>query len=247
MSHADQIRFFDLAVAAFPAHFAGRVIDIGALDVNGGPHERMQPREYIGVDLAEGPNISLINRGEDVDLPSSSFDVAMSSECFEHNPAWMATLHNMVRMTRPSGLVVFTCATTGRPEHGTTRSDDGYGAPLAVAAGQEHYANVTPREVRAATADGRLAASFTIVNDRMFDLYFAGIRAPASAADRFALLELEKQAKNTFVERRSFPSTGEFIAARGRRYVAIAVGDRMLEFMRRRRSARQRACGDERR
>lgn len=241
MSHADQIRFFDLAVATFPEHFAGRVLDIGALDINGGPHERMQPREYIGVDLAAGPNVTLIGRGEDVELPSGSFDVTMSSECFEHNPAWMATLHNMIRMTRPSGLVVFTCATRGRPEHGTSRSDAGFGAPLAVAAGQEHYANVTPREVRTVIADGRIARSFTVVNDRMFDLYFAGLREPATASDLARLAELEASVKATFVDRRSFPSTRAFAAARARRYVATVVGDPALEVVRRRRLARQHA------
>ena len=49
---------------------------------------------------------------------------------------------NMVRLLRPGGLFILTCAAPGRKEHGTSRSDT-WGSPLTVAAGQEHYENLT--------------------------------------------------------------------------------------------------------
>jgi SAM-dependent methyltransferase len=183
VAHPDQLAFFGLVAAAFPQHVAGSVLDIGSLDINGGPHTLIHPREYVGVDLGAGPNVTLVGRAEDLDLDSDSFDVAMSSECFEHNPAWPATLRNMIRMTRPSGLIAFSCATTGRPEHGTTRSDRGFGAPLAVSQGQEHYRNVTGRQARRAIPDAALAAAFTAVNVPALDLYLVGVKAPALPAD----------------------------------------------------------------
>lgn len=95
--------FFGDVVAAFPGHFAGRVLDIGSLDINGGPHTLFTSAEYVGVDLGSGPNVTHVGRGEDLTLPDGRFDVAMSSECFEHNRAWRATVSNMIRMTRRGG------------------------------------------------------------------------------------------------------------------------------------------------
>lgn len=234
MSHADQIRFFDIVMRYFPDHFSGRVLDIGALDINGGPHERMSPSEYVGVDLSEGPNISIVAKGEDLDLPSNSFDVAMSSECFEHNPHWRATLQNMIRMTRPEGVVAFSCATTGRPEHGTTRSDGGWAAPLAVDQGQEYYRNVTSSQVLAVIDDDQLPAKFIVLNDRIFDLYFVGIKGKATTQKVAALKACRDELRATYQTRQSYGSTQAFLNNRSRRFIARGVGDPTLEAIRRR-------------
>jgi SAM-dependent methyltransferase len=214
------MRFFSIVLEFFPSHFQGSVLDIGSLDINGGPHSLLSSREYIGVDLGEGKNVDVVARGETLAFESGRFDVAMSSECFEHNPAWRATLNNMVRMIRPGGLVVFTCATTGRSEHGTSRSgDSGYSAPLAVAVGQEHYRNVTPRQVRAALAGDTLHESFTVVNKASADLLFAGIRGPASDTDLDSLRHCEGAVREA-LEVGKYP--GKFS-----RHVAITLmGDR---------------------
>lgn len=182
MAHSAQLDFFAMAASFFPEHFAGRVIDIGSLDINGGPHQNISPKEYVGVDLAEGPNVDLVSRGEDVALPSGYFDVAMSSECFEHNPKWRETFRNMHRLTRPGGLVIFSCATRGRPEHGTTRSDGGYSAPFVVAQGSEYYKNVS--EFSALFVSARLGFSemWTLVEPAHCDLFFAGIRKGADTS-----------------------------------------------------------------
>ena len=233
MAHADQMRFFGMVADAFPGHFEGRVLDVGALDVNGGPHNQISPSEYVGVDLAEGPNITLVARGEDLQFPTGHFDVAMSSECFEHNPAWQSTLHNMIRMTRPSGLIVFSCATTGRPEHGTSRSDGGFGAPLAVELGQEYYRNVSAGVVRRVVDDGKLAGYFTVVNDRIFDLYFVGIKGDGRPADLGALKACWSRVRTAYEPARSYGSIASFLNNRSRRYIARGVGDSTLEAVRR--------------
>jgi len=234
VSHADQIRFFDIAARHFPEHFGGRVLDIGALDINGGPHERISPREYVGVDLAEGPNISLVSPGEDVELPTGSFDVAMSSECFEHNPHWRATLHNMIRMTRGSGLIAFSTATRGRPEHGTSRSDGGWAAPLPVASGQEYYANVTPGDVESCLDDALVPQRFMVLNDRIFDLYFLGLKTPVLPADAVRLEACHRELRSTYVIAASYGSMRAFLNNRSRRIAATVVGDPALEKIRRR-------------
>lgn len=213
--------FFGDVVAAFPGHFAGRVLDIGSLDINGGPHTLFTSAEYVGVDLGSGPNVTHVGRGEDLTLPDGRFDVAMSSECFEHNRAWRATVSNMIRMTRRGGLVVFTAASTGRAEHGTTRSDQGRAAPLAVAIGEEWYRNLTTRDVITAVADVDWANRFCLELRSTSDLLFAGIIGPASATEVQALHDVEAKWRTAARESR-YPGTWV------RRAILETTGDRGL-------------------
>lgn len=199
MSHDAQMRFFAIVVNYFPEHFAASVLDVGSLDINGGPHSLISPSEYVGVDIDHGPNVNVVARGESLTFADERFDVTMSSECFEHNPMWRETLENMIRMTKPSGLVVFSCATTGRSEHGTTRSDGGSAAPLKVAKGEEYYRNVRISEVKK-QVDLAGLSTFRVTRDYMpSDLYFVGLKAPAKGVD----LEKLDQAWNAVRKNRS--------------------------------------------
>lgn len=182
MSHKTQMNFFKTVIPFFEDLFRGKVIDIGSLDINGGPHTLLTPSEYVGVDLAPGPNVTLVSSGEKVSLPSGYFDVAMSSECFEHNPEWRDTLRNMIRMVKPGGLVCFTCATTGRAEHGTSRSDGGKSAPLAVELGQEYYENVVGDDVALVVEDSEITNWFIEIEPLNHDLYFVGLKGQPSPA-----------------------------------------------------------------
>lgn len=81
----------------------------------------------------------------------------------------------MIRMLKPKGLFIMTCATTGRPEHGTLSSDGGWGAPLLAT---EYYKNLTESDIRDVFHQP-LTDVFTefnfIVND-VHDLQFWGIK-----------------------------------------------------------------------
>jgi SAM-dependent methyltransferase len=192
MAHKEQMRFFSSVLKYFQTHFEGKVLDIGSLDIGGGPHLLFNAEEYIGVDLGPGSNVDLISGGQDVELQSNYFDVAMSSECFEHNPDWRSTFHNMVRMTKPGGIVVFSCAGIGRPEHGTSKSE-GWAAPLAIQAGQEYYKNVRRREVQATIDEFAFSKLTFFENHVSCDLYFIGIKKPGALGDiqNLELMEVE--------------------------------------------------------
>ena len=137
MSHPDQIHFLDLAKKGLPAFFTGqRVLEVGSLDINGAARSFFDDCEYVGLDVGEGPGVDVPVRGEDYGAPDASFDVVISCECMEHNPEWLATTRNMLRMLRPGGLFLLTCAGPGRKEHGTSRTTPG-SSPLTVEAGQD--------------------------------------------------------------------------------------------------------------
>lgn len=177
MSHREQLAFFQAVANANRSLIAnGRVIEVGSYDVNGTVRSIFPAREYIGVDLVEGPGVDRVCFGHEVDEAPGSYDAAVSGECFEHDPHWRATFSNMTRLTRPGGLVAFTCASTGRPEHGTRRSRVG-DSPGTQSEGIDHYRNVSEADF----ADFDLGALFEEYRfwymPTSFDLYFAGVRA----------------------------------------------------------------------
>jgi SAM-dependent methyltransferase len=123
VSHSWQLDFVGAIKQSYPEFFTNaKVLEVGSLDINGSIRPFFENCDYLGVDLGEGRGVDMVAKGEELDFPDGTFDTTASCECFEHNEKWSQTFQNMVRMTRPGGLVFFTCATTGRPEHGTRRT-----------------------------------------------------------------------------------------------------------------------------
>ncbi|HYJ43570.1 MAG: methyltransferase domain-containing protein [Xanthobacteraceae bacterium] len=165
----------------FPEFFSGvSVLEIGSADINGSVRSYFQSADYVGVDLIPGPGVDVVGQGEDVRL-NREFDVAVSTECLEHNPKYFETFENMVRHVRPGGLVLFTCATTGRPEHGTERSDPG-DSPGTMVKGWNYYRNVEPEDLGAFPFDGVFESFRFYVNRISCDLYFVGLKKPFDGA-----------------------------------------------------------------
>lgn len=182
MSHEAQRAFFGLVKAAHPSLFQSqRVLEVGSLDINGSIRDLFDNCDYLGVDVGAGRGVDLVCPGEDLPFDDGTFDISVSGECFEHNPAWRETFANMVRMTKPGGIIAFSCASTGRPEHGTTRSNDAYSSPLTVALGQEYYRNLTIDDF---TADDLTGLGWqTFYNGVTCDLYFAAIKGASGMTD----------------------------------------------------------------
>jgi SAM-dependent methyltransferase len=176
MAHGEQREFFESTRARFPESFTGKwVLEVGSLDINGTVRDFFSDCHYVGIDLGPGPGVDAVADGSTVDFPDNQFDTSVSAECFEHNPAWRETFANMHRMTKPGGLVVFTCASEGRPEHGTSRSDVG-SSPLTVAKGWEYYANLNAEDFDTAfTLDDMFVDYDFEYNPVSCDLYFWGI------------------------------------------------------------------------
>lgn len=133
MAHRYQMEFCRYVKNTYEDYFSDKkILEVGSLQLGGGGIRQLFNNcEYIGIDVGEGEGVDIACAGQDYDAPDESFDVTCSTECFEHNPFWRETFANMIRMTKPNGLVFMTCATTGRPEHGTTRTTPQH-SPLTV-------------------------------------------------------------------------------------------------------------------
>jgi len=158
----------------FPIYFDNvSVIEMGSLNINGTVRDFYDnPKIYIGVDLDNGPGVHLVCQGQDVDFPDESFDVAVSAECFEHNPYWLETFVNMHRLAEL--FVVFTCAGDGRPEHGTTRTTPG-NSPFTLS--WDYYKNLNEMDFKnALNLDDMFSEYEFTYNPKAQDLYFWGIK-----------------------------------------------------------------------
>lgn len=170
MSHPAQMFFVNSLKVRFPHLFNGKhVLEVGSLDLNGSIRPLFSHCVYVGVDLGPGPGVDVIAAGEDLTYPDNSFDVVASCECFEHNPNWAKTFDNMTRMAKT--LVFFSCATTGRAEHGTRRSNP-HDAPYCG----DYYRNLTANDVLEACDLSAYEMYEFSSNDQAHDLYFWGIK-----------------------------------------------------------------------
>jgi len=176
MSHPQQMAYVQSLRQRFPAAFTGKkVLEVGSLNINGSVRSFFLACDYTGIDVGAGKDVDIVCEGQKYDAPDNSFDTTISCECFEHNPYWAETFANMIRMTKPGGLVVFTCATTGRREHGTTRTSP-QDSPLTVGLQWDYYRNLTVEDFRNKFDFAKLFKVYEFaVNPSSADLYFWGV------------------------------------------------------------------------
>ena len=176
MAHIQQAEFIKAVKNKFPDYFyRTNVLEIGSLNINGTVRDFFNAADYVGLDVGEGPGVDIVISGHEYKT-EERFDCCVSCECFEHNPYWRETFTNMIDHCRPGGLVVMTCATTGRPEHGTQRSlpED---SPLTIANGWNYYKNLTETDfLTAFDLDEWFEEWKFSVNEEACDLYFHGLK-----------------------------------------------------------------------
>lgn len=119
------------------------VFDLGSLDINGTykpffnkPHWR-----YTGIDLTPGANVDIVLTSPyRLPLPSSSADIVISGQAFEHIEFFWLTWLEIARVLKPSGLVFLLAPSRGFehrfPQDCWRFYPDGYRA-LAKYAGME--------------------------------------------------------------------------------------------------------------
>lgn len=186
MAHIEQKDFCIKMRNMFPKHFQNKkVLDIGSLDVNGNNRFLFTDCNYIGLDISDGINVDVVSVGHLYDADDESFDTIISTEVFEHDMFYAETIKNVIRMLKPGGAFIFTCASTGRPEHGTRKMNQEC-APLLIEISEEwadYYKNLTKEDIISIDTfednfpDGIFEYFQYPIGDILFgDLYFFGIK-----------------------------------------------------------------------
>lgn len=176
MAHVQQRDFILKVKSFFPEFFKNVIVlEIGSLNINGTVRDFFEDTPiYIGIDLIEGLGVDLVCAGKDYEFKpgDEGWDMVISTECFEHDKDWKETFQNMINLTHDGGMVLFTCASTGRHEHGTTRT-----SPQDSPATTDYYENRTEQDFRDAFKIDDLFTKYQFeYNPVTCDLYFWGIK-----------------------------------------------------------------------
>lgn len=178
MAHQEQVDWCLLVKHAHPEFFIGtKVLDIGSLDINGNNRYLFDNCDYTGIDIGEGKNVDVVCSGH-LYQSDDKFDVVISTECFEHDKHYAETLRNAYNLLKDGGLLLFSCAALGRPEHGTTRTSKG-DSPFT----NDYYKNLSEYDIKVALApythkidDLFTTYKFKTRTEFPQDLYFYGIK-----------------------------------------------------------------------
>ncbi|NBU98341.1 MAG: methyltransferase domain-containing protein [Spirochaetia bacterium] len=177
MSHQQQHDFVSLVKQQHFNFFTNKtVLEFGSHNINGSVRNFFQDCAYIGVDAGQGRDVDIVCIAHEYDMPEGTFDVVLSCEMFEHDPYWVKSFSNMLRLCKSQGLIFFSCATTGRAKHGTLYCDP-HSSPNTVDLGWEHYQNLTEKDFRDNFNFDEVFDQYQFsVNRFCFDLYFWGIK-----------------------------------------------------------------------
>lgn len=171
MSHQSQLDFVSSVKDMFPYSFRdAKVLEIGSLNINGSVRVFFDNCDYTGIDLSQGKDVDIVGRIHLLPLMPNSYDTVISCECFEHDKDWKETFAQMYNIAKC--LVVFSCATTGRPEHGTIATN-----PADSPFTNDYYKNLTEEDFRKEFDFDSMFSKYQFSEcKRPEDLYFWGLK-----------------------------------------------------------------------
>jgi ubiquinone/menaquinone biosynthesis C-methylase UbiE len=178
--HNEARHFTEFVKKILEEYFTGKkVLDVGSGDINGNNRFLFTDCSYDGNDVIQASNVTIVSKTKDLPFDNEIFDTIISTECFEHDPEYKESFLTIYRMLKADGLFCFTCASTGRPEHGTRRtsSGDSYGTIGKIENMQDYYKNLTTKDLNEVLPLNDLFSVWdTYYNSHTKDLYFVGIK-----------------------------------------------------------------------
>ena len=176
MAHPAQMEYCMDVKKKFPDYFDGKtVLDVGSMNINGDNRFLFDNCYYTGLDIVEGLNVDVVSIAHEFEGLDESYDVIISTEAFEHDMYLEKTLANIVRMLKKGGLFLFTCATSGRGEHGTAKHDPTASPTSKIPGWSEYYNNITEDTIRDMLDVDEIFESYEF-NVLWVDLRFWGVK-----------------------------------------------------------------------
>lgn len=97
-----------------------RVLDVGGLNVNGSLRSIFEDIgcTYLSLDMQPHPSVDVVSLPQEpFPFQDCSFDVAVTTSCFEHDIMFWMTFRDMSRITKPGGYLYMNAPSAG-PYHG---------------------------------------------------------------------------------------------------------------------------------
>ena len=169
------------------------VLDVGSYDVGGSIKKYFKKNDYVGVDLAKGPNVDIVLDGSQLEKLNKKYDIVISCECFEHAENWEAIFLSMYNVCKENGFVIFTCASRGRTEHGTSRTTNSD----SPGTNDTYYKNIFKGKFQKSFNLKNLFNKFELLyNIKSSDLYFIGLKGSNFTINLSDIKKKVKQIKN---------------------------------------------------
>lgn len=95
-----------------------KVLEVGSKNFNGSWRpfiEKLQPKQYIGVDIQPGDDVDFVCDGTQIleKFGPNSFDVIIATEVFEHLRDWKLVVTNIKKVLKPNGFLFITTRSKG--------------------------------------------------------------------------------------------------------------------------------------
>lgn len=199
----------------FPSFFQfTQVLDAGSLDINGNNRYLFEGAQYWGIDILGGKNVDQVISAANFSS-IKRYSVVITTEMLEHDAQWKESLLNLLKHLEPGGLFIMTCATEGRPEHGTKRT-----TPEDSPATTDYYLNITWDMLYTIPGFLDKFSIYRITTDKTsHDLQFWGIKNLSGKDDTF-LHDMK------YVKRIFNPSKVEYILT----YLVFFYRRRMVDY-----------------
>ena len=93
-----------------------RILEIGSRNVNGTLRDFCPANaDYVGVDLEPGTNVDIVlQEAGSLPFDDATFDIVLSTSCFEHDPMFWVTFASMGRVLKPGGFIYINTPSNGR-------------------------------------------------------------------------------------------------------------------------------------
>jgi SAM-dependent methyltransferase len=198
--HDEARNFLEFVASQTKRHFTqGKVVlDVGSGDVNGTNEYLFDPScVYHGNDVMPGRNVTLMYKTAELPFYEPTFDTIVSSECFQHDLEYKESLQKIVQILRPGGLFAFTCASGGRPEHGTRRHNPEMSFTTKLGAKwASYYKTLSFEDLEQAIDLNTVFSQYAAYYEpKSKDLYFMGLKKDLKRPGNLLPLERYKGAE----------------------------------------------------
>lgn len=100
-----------------------RILEVGALNVNGSPRDLFPNAQYTGVDMRAGDGVDIVVHSTEIVsvFGRETFDAVLCLETLEHDLRFWQTVPLLRAVLKPGGILVISTPAIGFPYHGYPR------------------------------------------------------------------------------------------------------------------------------